>query len=107
MHFAQRLGILVEQCTNSPRLCARKKMRNHSARSEDDRILLIRHLCGRTPIYWIEVSFAVRMVELLIFVKAGSAGMADIGTWPADAVLGVYSIPRYSVVVGNAALGCD
>src|SRR5579864_8705090 len=107
MHLTQRLRILVHQSANSARLRSGEVVGDHAASSKNDGILTV-HLFGcRLPLHRLKMGFAVRMIELIAFIKPGCAWMIGGGTGPANAVLAVNAVPGNAVVIADAALGRD
>src|SRR5689334_13944629 len=64
MHFAIRLGRLLDESSNASCLIARKIMRHDATRREHDGVFVIRLFSGWAPFNGLKMRFAIRMSEL-------------------------------------------
>src|SRR2546421_2886811 len=102
MDLDVRLGALLDQKTNAPRLIAGKILIDDSSAGENQRKLFIWNFI-RTGIFnRVKLSFAVRMIEA-IFKKSWCSRMIFSGTRPEDPIVLFNLFPGYTVVVGIAA----
>ena len=102
--LAVRLGRLVHQRADAPRLRAGEVVRDHPAGGEDDRVLVVRLLRRRAPLDRLEVRLAVGVAEPAALVQPRRARVVFGRDTARRRPLRVDLLPGDAGVVGDAAL---
>src|SRR4029079_19554468 len=103
VHFTAGFWCLRDQSANSSGLCSRQIVRDDASGGQDDWIVGVGLLGGGPPVHRLEVRLPVGMAEPVSFVQPRGAGMMFSRTGPEDPVLAIDSLPRDSVIIGDAA----
>ena len=115
VHFDHRLGVLVHQRSDAPRLRAGEELADHAAGREHDRVVVV-HVLGRRRVGGddeprlavgeIETPFSPRdWVPRTFLEQPRRAGVVLARTGPEDAVFALQPLVGDAGVIGDAAGG--